>query len=757
MVFVETDTDDVCVKTISVLAADMVQHAGCGHPGAAMGCAPMAQALWGHHLTCNPKDSEWPGRDRFVLSNGHACALQYAYLVMLGYEGMSMEDLKQFRRFGSKTPGHPENFATPGVEVCSGPLGQGISQAVGMAIAERHLASAFNQPEFELIDNYVYCICGDGCMQEGVVSEACSLAGHLKLGKLIVLYDDNSIQIDGETASCFTENVEKRFESYGWQTLQVSDGSSVASIREAIALSKNCTDRPSLISIQTIIGRGSMKEGSAATHGMPLGKEDLAHVKSKFGFNPDESFKIHEDASKAFKSMSQRCSAQYESWQHLFARYKDAHPELASEFERRLNGELPEGLLETLEADVSLAELRKGKGMATRVSSGKVLKKLGDLMPELIGGVADWTGSGGISDFAKITKLFQADEPSGRLIQFGVREHAMAAISNGMAAYGGVLPFTAMLLSFSQYALGAIRVGALSQFRVIHVLTHDSIFLGEDGPTHQPVEQLVTLRALPNCLVYRPADTLEVLACYESILTSHDGQSALSLSRQSVPELDGSSIEGTKRGGYIIKEGVTEPKLIFVSTGSEVHLCLEAARLVESRGIAVRVVSMPCQEIFDRQDFDYKMEVFPDGMPVLAVEAASPVGWARYSHAQVCMDGFGASGSGAECGDAFGFTPENVASRGVELVHWFQERGRLASSLMAMSALHQVPLSTKHVMRKKLGKALQIPHVCSVQSTILASSSSSNSVSSKNSDDASTDAESSDVETSSQRTESKDI
>ncbi|KAJ2450956.1 Transketolase, partial [Coemansia sp. RSA 2424] len=546
-----TGIDQLSINTIRVLAADMVQAANSGHPGAPMGCAPMAHVLFTRFLRANPSNSKWLNRDRFVLSNGHGCALQYVLLHLMGYK-VTMDDLKNFRQLGSKTPGHPENTHTDGIEVTTGPLGQGISNAVGMAIAERHLAATFNRPGFSVIDNTVYCIAGDGCLQEGVSSETGSLAGHLQLGNLIVLYDSNGIQIDGSTQLGFTENVLERYAAYGWQTLEVADGDSdLAGLERAIAEAKAETQRPTLIKVETTIGFGAAKAGTEGVHGAPLGAESLAAVKALFGFDPAHRFSVSDDVYALYAQRAAEGAQGEREWRALLAQYAEAHPALHAELARRIEGRLPDGWAQALPRYTPA-----DKPVATRKLSEAVLNAIAGVVPELIGGSADLTGSNltrwkGAEDFqAPATGL---GSYAGRYVRYGVREHGMAAISNGIAAYGASIPFASTFLNFISYAAGATRLSALSHLRVLYIMTHDSIGLGEDGPTHQPIETMAMLRATPNYLSFRPADGNEVSAAYLAALQHADRPSVLSLTRQNLPQLEGSSIERAVLGGYCLQ------------------------------------------------------------------------------------------------------------------------------------------------------------------------------------------------------------
>lgn len=669
-----------CINTIRVLAADMVQKANSGHPGAPMGCAPMAHALWssvaagGAGRVHSAKNPEWWNRDRFVLSNGHACALQYVMLHLSGYEDCSMEQLKEFRQVGSRTPGHPENFCTKGVEVCTGPLGQGISNAVGMAIAAKHLGATYNTPGFEIINNKTYVICGDGCLQEGISGEASSLAGHLGLGGLIVLYDDNKITIDGNTDLAFTEDVNKRYEAYGWHVQTVSDvANGIGDLQKAIEEAKKVTDKPSLIKVRTEIGFGSpSKQGSASSHGAPLGVSELASVKERlYGMDPNQSFHVPDDVAAYYKQQADDADAARVAWEAEFSRYKEAHPDKAAELERRFNREIPEGAFDDLPKFI----FGKDKPNATRKFSEACLNAVAPKFPELMGGSADLTGSNCCQ--VKGSKDFQKDTPEGSTLRFGVREHAMAAISNGMFAYGAFRPFCATFLQFAGYALGAMRCSALSQFGVIYIMTHDSIGLGEDGPTHQPVEMLESLRAMPNMNVLRAADANEMAAAYEIALKAVHTPTVICCTRGTVQPLEHSTKEKALKGGYTAVEadgGV--PDLVLVATGSEVWRCVDAAKALQNNhSIKTRVVSMPCQEVFLEQDQQYRNSVLPGDVPTLSVEASSEHGWHRFAHAQIGLTRFGMSGPLEELFIKFGFGAENVASKGKELVEFYKQRG----------------------------------------------------------------------------------
>jgi len=588
-------------------------------------------------------------------------------LHLTGYEKPTMEDLKQFRQFGSVTAGHPENFLLEAVEVSTGPLGQGISNAVGMAIAETHLAAVFNKPGYEIINNYTYVICGDGCLQEGVSSEASSLAGHLKLGKLIVLYDDNKITIDGSTELSFTEDVAKRYEAYGWQVLSVADGNNdFAGIESAVREAQQCADKPTIIKVTTEIGFGSSKAGTAGVHGSPLGEDGLKDAKVFFGFDPEKKFSVPEKVLDYYRMAIDRGEQLSANWNDSFASYKKGFPEAAAELERRINRKLPAQWNESIPSWKPA-----DKALASRESSATVLNLVAEAVPELIGGSADLTPSNKTS--LKGSHDFQAATPDGRYFRFGIREHGMAAICNGMAAYGGIIPYCASFLNFAGYALGSIRLSALSRFQVLYVMTHDSIGLGEDGPTHQPIEMLLSLRSMPNMYVFRPADANEVAGAYEQAMSLRNSPSLFSLSRQGLPNLVGSSAKSVAMGAYTLN-GASGNKsdLILASTGSEVNICVAAADVLSKAGINTAVVSMPCWKLFDQQDKGYKESVFPEGVPVLSVEAATTHGWSKYSHMQIGIDRFGKSAPAKKLYEYFGITTDSIAKNGKALVEHYK-------------------------------------------------------------------------------------
>ncbi|WP_338429871.1 transketolase [Synechococcus elongatus] len=662
MVVAAQSLDELCINSIRFLAIDAVEKAKSGHPGLPMGAAPMAYVLWDRFLRFNPKNPAWFNRDRFVLSAGHGCMLQYALLHLSGYDSVSIEDIKNFRQWGSPTPGHPENFETPGVEVTTGPLGQGIANAVGLALAEAHLAARFNKPDAKLVDHYTYVILGDGCNMEGISGEAASLAGHWGLGKLIALYDDNHISIDGSTDVAFTEDVSKRFEAYGWHVLHVENGNTdLAAIEKAIADAKAVTDKPTLIKVTTTIGYGSPnKANTAGVHGAALGDAEIKLTRENLGWDY-EPFVVPEDALAHWRKAIERGAALESSWNETLAQYKANYPAEAAEFERMLRGELPTGW-----ADALPSYTPADKAVATRKHSEICLNALAPVLPELIGGSADLTHS-------NLTELhvsgdFQKGAYENRNVHFGVREHAMAAIANGIALHNsGLIPYAATFLVFADYMRGAMRLSALSEVGVIYVLTHDSIGLGEDGPTHQPVETIASLRIIPNMLVFRPADGNEASGAYKVAVENRKRPSVLAMSRQNLPNLEGSSIDIVAKGAYVLSDDEGTPDLILLATGSEVSLCVEAAKQLRAESKKVRIVSMPCWELFDEQSAEYKESVLPKAVTArLAVEAGSSFGWHRYTGdagATISTDTFGASAPGNVMFEKFGFTVDNVVAK----------------------------------------------------------------------------------------------
>jgi len=688
------------VNTVRVLSADIVQKANSGHPGAPMSLAPLAYLLWTQVMKYNPQDPEWLARDRFVLSNGHACALLYGMLHLTGYPQVTMDDLKSFRQLDSITAGHPENTLIKGIEVSTGPLGQGISNAVGLAMAETHLAAVCNKEgHAKVIDNYTYVICGDGCLQEGVSSEASSLAGHLGLGKLIVFYDDNRITIDGDTGLSFTEDVGKRYEAYGWHVLTVDDVQDLDALMAATEAAKAVTNKPSMIKVRTEIGYGSKKQGSNSVHGSPLGGEDLKQLKEKFGFNPEETFAVAPEVGELFLAAGAKGAAAQVAWQAGLDSFKGAFPAEAAELVRRCGHGMPEGWKDKLPRYSP-----KDKAMATRKFSEIALNALAPIMPELVGGSADLTPS-------TLTALacsgdYQKETPAGRYFRFGVREHGMVAVANGMFAFGALRPFVATFLNFIGYAWGSVRISALSHFGVIFVMTHDSIGLGEDGPTHQPVEILEQIRVMPNLNLIRPADGNEVSGAYMSAVEHPFTPTVLALSRQNLPNLEGSSVEKTLLGAYVLSEAGGEnggeggPELILTGSGSEVAIAVEAAKKLVAEGLRVRVVSFPSWELFEQQEKSYRLEVFPMGVPVVSVEASAIHGWAKYSHAALGLTWFGASGPCEKVYVKFGLTVENLAGKAKEVMAFYKEGGRVVPSLIdvpVISGQHgHKPVGTSH-------------------------------------------------------------
>jgi transketolase len=656
-------TDDLqtrAINTIRFLSADAVQKANSGHPGLPMGAAAMAYTLWTRHLRFNPRNPLWPGRDRFLLSGGHGSMLLYSLLHLTGYD-LSLDDIKNFRQFGSKTPGHPEHGLTPGVETTTGPLGQGFATGVGMAIAATHLAATFNQPGNEIIQSFIYAIVTDGDLMEGVSSEAASLAGHLRLGRLIYLYDDNHISIDGSTDLAFTEDRAARFEAYGWHVQKVADGNDVEAIDAAIR-NAQADPRPSLIDVRTIIGFGAPhKQGTAQAHGEALGEEELKAAKENLGWPLEPRFLIPGDVMEFYREAIDRGREREAEWNTRLDAYKQGHPDLGAELERRLKGQLPDGWdagLPTFPADA--------KGMATRASSGKVLDVLSAKLPELMGGSADLTPSNN-TKFDEAGD-FQKDNPTGRYIHFGVREHAMGAALNGMNLYGGVIAYGGTFLIFSDYMKPAIRIAAISEAPSIFVFTHDSVGLGEDGPTHQPIEHLAGLRAIPHLNVIRPADANEVAQAWKIAIARRDGPTALALTRQAVPTLEGTANGALSKGAYVLKDFGT-PEIILMASGSEVSLVLEAGRKLAEEGRGVRVVSFPSWDLFEGQDEVYRESILPKNIPLrLAVEAGATLGWDRYATSTLGIDHFGASAPGKIVLEKFGFTVENVVARAKELL-----------------------------------------------------------------------------------------
>ena len=669
MVAATASLDTLCINSIRMLAVDAVNKANSGHPGLPMGCAPMGYTLWDQFLHHNPKNPQWFNRDRFVLSAGHGCMLVYALLHLTGYDSVSIEDIKQFRQWGSRTPGHPETFETPGVEVTAGPLGAGISNAVGLAIAEAHLAAKFNKPEAKIVDHYTYVVMGDGCNQEGIASEACSLAGHLKLGKLIARYDDNHITIDGRTDVSFTEDVLKRYEAYGWHVQHVANGDTdVNAIAKAIAAAKAVPDKPSIIKVPTTIGYGSPnKSDTAGVHGAPLGEEEATLTRQQLGWNYGP-FEIPQEAYDQYRKAIDQGARLESEWNQALANYRSQYPNEAAEFERMLRGELPKGWDKDLPTSTP-----EDSGLATRKHSQICLGALGPNLPELIGGSADLTHSN-YTDIKGETGSFQPETPEKRYLHFGVREHAMAAILNGIAYHNsGLIPYGGTFLVFADYMRGSMRLSALSELGVIYVLTHDSIGVGEDGPTHQPVETIPSLRAMPNMLVFRPGDGNETSGAYKVAIQNRKRPSSLCLSRQGMANQANSSIENVALGGYVLEDCEGTADLILIGTGTELDLCVQAAKQLSAEGHKIRVVSMPCVELFEEQSSAYKQEVLPNAVRKrIVVEAAESFGWHKYiglDGDSVTMNSFGASAPGGTCMEKFGFTVENVVAKSKALLN----------------------------------------------------------------------------------------
>jgi len=657
------ELERLAINTIRTLSIDGVQKANSGHPGAPMGAAPMAFALWTRFLRHAPTNPAWPDRDRFVLSAGHASMLLYSLLHLTGYD-VTLDDLKSFRQWGSRTPGHPEYGLTPGVEATTGPLGQGFTNAVGMAIAERRLAGEFNRPGHEVVDHRTYAIASDGDLQEGIAAEAASLAGHLALGKLIVLYDDNHIQLDGPTNLAWSEDVLARFEAYRWHTQRVDDGNDVGAIAAAITAAQRDT-RPSLIAVRTHIGFGSPnKHDSQKAHGSPLGEDEVRLTKLAYGWDPDAQFLVPDAARDVFRAAVPAGEALVADWDARMSRYADAHPAEAGELRRRLARELRAGW------DAELRTYAPGEDLATRQASQAAIATLAEPVPELFGGAADLSESN-LTDI-KGGGDFEADTP-GRNLRFGVREHAMGGVANGIAYHGGFIPYAATFLTFSDYMRGSVRLAALAGLHVIYVWTHDSVGLGEDGPTHQPVEHYAALRAIPNLWFIRPGDANEAVAAWALAVERGDGPVALALSRQKLPTFAGTASlarDGVRRGGYVLRRASSEagggaPAVILVATGSELQLAMGAAEVLEAEGTAARVVSFPCWERFDAQDGAYRESVLPSAVRArVTIEAGVSLGWERYAGdegAIIGIDHFGASAPAATIFSEFGFTVERVS------------------------------------------------------------------------------------------------
>jgi transketolase len=651
-------------NAIRALAMDAVQQANSGHPGMPMGMAEIAEVVWRRHLSHNPANPKWPNRDRFVISNGHGSMLLYALLHLTGYD-LPIEELKRFRQLGSRTPGHPENFQTSGVETTTGPLGQGITNAVGFALAEKLQAEAFNRPGHAVVDHHTYVFLGDGCLMEGISHEACSLAGTWKLGKLIAYYDDNGISIDGEVTGWFTDDTRSRFEAYGWQVVGPIDGHDSAAIEAATQEAHADHERPTLVICRTVIGMGSpAKANTADAHGAPLGAAEIDVVRKTIGWN-HPPFEVPADVYAAWDARATGAARENE-WNTRFAAYKAEFPDLAAEFERRLLGVLPSAYTHARDALIEKA-VAKADSIATRKASQQAIEALAPALPELLGGSADLAGSN--LTLWSGSKEFLPGVTGANYINYGVREFAEIAIANGIALHGGYIPYTATFLVFSDYARSAIRMAALMRVRQIMVFTHDSIGVGEDGPTHQPVEHVASLRLIPNLNVWRPADTVETAVAWASSIERHDGPSVLALTRQNLPysARTAEQIAAIRRGGYVLSEAEGEARVVLIATGSEVGVALGAQKLLAERGVPARVVSMPCTRLFDLQDADYRKAVLGEGVPRVAIEAGVTDGWYKYvglDGAVIGLDRFGESGPGGELFRHFGFTP----SAAVEVV-----------------------------------------------------------------------------------------
>ena len=661
---INPELDQLCINTIRALSIDAVQKANSGHPGLPLGAAPMAYVLWTRFLRHNPKNPKWENRDRFLLSAGHGSMLLYSLLHLTGYD-LSLDELKNFRQWGSKTPGHPEYGLAPGVEITTGPLGQGFANGVGMAIGAAHLAARFNKEDQAVIDHHVYAIVSDGDLMEGVAAEAASLAGHLKLGKLIYLYDDNNVTIEGFTSLAFSEDVPKRFESYGWHTLTVLDGNNLDDIEAAIREAQTVTDRPSLISVKTVIGFGMPTQGTRKAHSDAPGEDAVRETKRHLGWPEDRQFYIPEEALAHFRQAIERGAELENEWRDKVKQYQEKNPEDGKLLHDMLSGELPAGW------EKHLPKFEDAKPIATRVASGEVINALAPVMPMLIGGSAD-LGVSNNTDI-KSSHSFAAGAYDGRILHFGVREHAMGSALTGISLNGGLIPFGGTFLTFSDYMRPAIRLAALSEVQVIYVFTHDSVGLGEDGPTHQPVEHLAALRAIPHLFLIRPADPAEVSEAWRVAILRRKAPTALALTRQKVAIIDRkrfAAAEGLRRGAYVLAEAETKegasatPQLILIATGSEVSLALEAREKLQAGGVPTRVVSMPCWELFDEQPDEYRDEVLPPSITKrLAIEAGVREGWDRYVGNEgdvVCLDRFGASAPGEIALRELGFNVDNV-------------------------------------------------------------------------------------------------
>lgn len=656
-----------CIDTVRVLSADAVEKANSGHPGTPMALSPLGHLLWSEVMKFNPQNPDWVNRDRFVLSCGHACMLQYSFLYLTGYD-ISLQDVKDFRQLHSITAGHPEYGLTPGIEVTTGPLGQGFANGVGMAIAQQYMAARYNQPDFNIFDYKIYAICSDGDLMEGVTAEAASLAGHLGLGNMIYFYDNNHITIEGSTDLAFEEDVSKRFEVYGWHVQNLPDINDLDALSQAIKSAQQETDRPSLIKVTSIIGYGSPnKQNSATAHGSPLGKDELRLVKENFGFDPDKNFIVPEEVLDFYRKAGEKSAKNEEDWNELYKNYKKRHPDLAKEYETITAGKLPDGW------EKKLPVFEPGTELATRKASGKTLNAIADYFPQLIGGSADLSPSTdtNLDDY----RSFSVKHRDGRNFHFGIREHAMGAILNGMALSKYLIPYGATFLIFSDYMRPPLRLAAIMKIRPIMVFTHDSIALGEDGTTHQPVEQLIGLRTVPNMTVIRPADANETAQAWRVAIEHQDGPVCIVLTRQGIPIIDQKKYAEAKnleKGAYILSDCEGEPDIILMASGSEVQLILAAQEELKNNKIEARVVSMPSWNLFDKQSAAYKAEVFPKNIRKrLAVEAGSSVGWMKYTTDDgdvLGIEKFGESAPGEEVMKEYGFTVENVMKRANDLL-----------------------------------------------------------------------------------------
>ncbi|MEH7374751.1 transketolase [Neobacillus drentensis] len=654
-----TKLDKLAINTIRTLSIDGIEKANSGHPGMPMGSAPMAYTLWAKEMNHNPVNPKWFNRDRFVLSAGHGSMLLYSLLHLFGYD-VTIDDLKNFRQWGSRTPGHPEFGHTPGIEATTGPLGQGVAMAVGMAMAERHLAATYNQEGYDIVNHYTYGICGDGDLMEGVSAEAASLAGHLKLGRLIVMYDSNDISLDGDLHLSFSESVEDRFKAYGWQVIRVEDGNDTDAIQKALQEAKAELNRPTLIEVKTVIGYGSPnKAGKSASHGSPLGKEEIKLTKAAYNWDNEEPFFVPEEVKEHFKLFTLDGQLKENAWNELYAIYKKNYPELAKQFEAAIIGELPANWEDALPVFI------EGEKIATRVSSGKTLNAAANVVPHFMGGSADLAGSN--KTLITSEKNYYIDSYAGRNIWFGVREFAMGAALNGMALHGGVKVFGSTFFVFSDYLRPAIRLAALMKLPVTYVFTHDSIAVGEDGPTHEPVEQLAALRAMPGISILRPADAKETVAAWRLAMESTDTPTALVLTRQDLPTLalpQQTVYEGVKKGAYVVSEANGNASGLLLATGSEVSLAMAAQKELESEGIFVSVVSMPSWDRFEKQSLEYKESILPKNIKArLAIEMGSSIGWREYigdNGSVIAINQFGASAPESILLEKYGFTVENV-------------------------------------------------------------------------------------------------